>query len=282
MSGCFFNSLDVDVNIQVMRQDLSILVFGHTRPLYIADVLKSLDRQGAISKVDVWLDGHQSIPEIEYKTQLVREVVNSFNVRSVNSHNGMLGFRKLIMHALDHAAENYRHVIVLEDDCFPTHDAIEIFTRELQEIENDRGVFSVYGHHFLVPDEGDTCSRFQGWGWGTTGDKLKEHVRKLIYLYSLREQEYLDFVHEALTADVLGRLDVTPMRQPTHTLKKFYAWDESLALLTVLSGQVHKKTPKRTIYNFGACEDSSRFKDVKLFSEPPFNMVSHDHIWDYF
>lgn len=265
-----------------MKNELCILVFGHTRPLYIADVLSSIEKQGAISSVNVWLDGHQSVPEIRYKTELVSEVVSNFDVRCVNSHYGSLGFRKLVLHALDHAAANYRYIIVLEDDCFPTQDAVEIFLDELKKVEYDQSVFSIYGHPFLVPGEGAEFSRFQGWGWATTGDKLKNHIRQLIYLYSLREQEYLDFVDNALTPDIVAKLDVTPPRQPTATLKRFFAWDETLALLTVLANQVHKKTPTRTIYNFGACEDSSRFKNVNWYKKPPFNMVSHEDIWDYF
>lgn len=265
-----------------MYQDLSILLFGHTRATYIADVLESLDSQGAISNVDVWLDGHQGAPDVKYKTELVREVVSNYKVRSLNSHNGSLGFRKLVLHALDHAAANYRYIIVLEDDCFPTRDAINIFMHELKKIEDNRSIFSVYGHPFLVSGEGETFTRFQGWGWATTGEKLKEHIGKLIYLYSLREHEYLEFVRRSLTPEVIDKLDVTPQRQPTETLKRFFAWDETLALLTVLSGQVHKKTPKRTIYNFGACEDSSRFKNINWYLKPPYNMVSHKNIWDYF
>jgi len=265
-----------------MYQDLSILLFGHTRATYVADVLESLDRQGAISNVDVWLDGHQGAPDIKYKTELVREVVSNYKVRCVNSHNGALGFRKLVLHALDQAAASYRYIIVLEDDCFPTRDAINIFMDELKKIEYDRSVFSVYGHPFLVPGEGALFTRFQGWGWATTGEKLKEHIGKLIYLYSLREHEYLEFVNQSLTTEVVKKLDVTPKRQPTETLTRFFAWDETLALLTVLSAQAHKKTPKRTIYNFGACEDSSRFKNINWYLKPPYNMVSHRNIWDYF
>jgi len=265
-----------------MYQDITILLFGHTRATYIADVLESLDRQGVISNVDVWLDGHQGAPDVRYKTDLVHDVVSNYKVRSVNSHNGSLGFRKLLLHALDHAAVNYRYIVVLEDDCFPTNDAIKIFMEELKKMEDDRRIFSVYGHPFLVPGEGETFTRFQGWGWATTGDKLKEHIGKLIYLYSIREYEYLEFVNQSLTADVISKLDVTPHRQPSETVKRFYAWDETLALLTVLSGQVHKKTPKRTVYNFGASEESSRFKDINWFLKPPYNMVRHENIWDYF
>lgn len=265
-----------------MNNKLCILVFGHSRPLYIADVLESLKRQNQISNVDVWLDGYQGSPDLKYKTQLVRDVVSNYDVRTVNSHKGALGFRKLILHALDYASRNYRYVIVLEDDCFPTQDAVEIFLRELKQSEDDESIFSIYGHHFQVPGEGDVFSRFQGWGWATTGEKLKQHVRKLIYLYSLPEQEYLKFVNDALTPEVIDKLDRTPQRQPTDTLRQFFAWDETLALLTVLAGQSHKKTPKRVIYNFGACEDSSRFKNVDWYLQPPFNMVKHEDIWDYY
>lgn len=268
--------------VTIMSNELCILVFGHSRPLYIADVLESLNRQGAISNVEVWLDGHQGVPDVKYKTEQVREVVSNYNVRCVNEHNGSLGFRKLILHALDYAASNYRYIIVLEDDCFPTHDAVEIFLHELQQSENDRNIFSVYGHHFLVPDEGEVFSRFQGWGWGTTGEKLKQHIKKLIYLYSLREYEFLEFVNNALTPEVIEKLDRTPPRLPTATLRRFFAWDETLALLTVLAGQSHKKTPKRTIYNFGACEDSSRFKNAEWYLDPPFNIVKHENIWSYY
>jgi hypothetical protein len=265
-----------------MHQDLSILLFGHTRPTYIADVLESLKRQGAAPNVDVWLDGHQGSPDVKYKTELVRKVVSNYQVRSVNAHNGQIGFRKLILHALDDAANNYRYIIVLEDDCFPTHDAIDIFIEELKKIEDNDKVFSVYGHPFLVPEEGEVFTRFQGWGWATTSEKLKQYIGKLIYLYSLRESEYLEYVKRSLSRDVIRRLDVTPQRQPTETLTRFFAWDETLALLTVLSNQLHKKTPTRTIYNFGASEGSSRFKDINWFTKPPYNMVSHENIWDLY
>ncbi|MDB4575819.1 glycosyltransferase, partial [bacterium] len=141
-----------------MKDELCILVFGHARPLCIADVLESLHKQGAISNVSVWLDGHQGRPDVKYKTELVREVVAMFPVREVVAHNGSLGFRKLILHALDDAAAKYRYIIVLEDDCFPTRDAVKIFTDELAKTENDESIFSIYGHPFLVPDEGVTFS----------------------------------------------------------------------------------------------------------------------------
>jgi len=262
--------------------EFGILVFGHTRPLYIADVLKSLELQGFIGNVHVWLDGHQGVPEIKRKVELVNEVVSNFKVKKIHRHNGALGFRKLILQALTIAAYDYENILVLEDDCFPTKKAVEIFKNELESIKDDDEIFSVYGHPFLVPAETEYCTRFQGWGWATTTKKLKPFLSQLIDCYSMTEENYLKFVEKMFYGEVKERLEVTPPRLPSHTITKFFAWDETLALLTAIAGKKHKKTPIRTIYNFGACKDSSRFKNVNWYSNPPFNMVAHEDIWDYY
>ncbi len=262
--------------------DFGILLFGHTRPLFIADVLDSLEKQGASRYVDVWLDGDQGNPEILRKTRLVADVVENFPVASIHKHRGALGFRKLIIQALSEAVRKYRYIMVLEDDCFPTRDAVATFREELAAIECNDSIFSVYGHHFMVPAEGDVITRFQGWGWGTTAEKLKPFLARLIDCYSLTEERYLEFVNRVLTDEVRARLDVTPPRLPSETITRFFAWDETLALLTALEGLSHKKTPRRTIYNFGASEDSSRFKDAVHYAEPPFNIIPHADAWKYF
>lgn len=263
-------------------KEFGIIVFGHTRPLYLADVLKSLQLQGALDDVCVWLDGHQGVPDVKHKVELVNQVVSQFPVSKVYSHNGALGFRKMMLQALSVAVNEYKYIMIIEDDCFPTKDAVNVFKRELKDIENNDEIFSVYGHPFKVSAEGDVCTRFQGWGWGTTSEKLKPFLEQLIGCYSMTEERFLRFVEETITEDVRSRLDVTSPRQPTHTLTKFFAWDETLSLLTALAGKTHKLTSKRTIYNFGACKDSSRFKNVAWYSKPPFNMISHEEIWSYF
>jgi hypothetical protein len=263
-------------------KDFGIILFGHTRPLLLADVLKSLQKQNALQYVDVWLDGHQGVPEVKRKTELVYEVVSKFPVANIYRHNGAMGFRKMVLQALSHAVQSYRHILILEDDCFPTRDAIKIFRKELMLIENDPEVFSVYGHHFLTPSETEICNRFQGWGWATTSEKLTPFVEQLVDLYSLTEDRYLAFVDQKLTPEIRQRIDITPPRQPSFTLTKFFAWDETLCLLTALADMVHKKTAERTIYNCGASKDSSRFKNVDWYGKPPFNMISHEDVWEYY
>lgn len=262
--------------------ELGILVFGHTRPLLLADTLESLKIQGHIDKVDLWIDGDQGIADLRNKIALCHKIADDYQVRNKFYHRGQLGFRKMILLAMQHAVQNYKYIILLEDDCFPTKDAVDIFISELQAVEHDEQVFSVYGHPFLVAEESGYCSRFQGWGWATTSEKLAPYLSKLIDCYSMYERDYLAFTRDALTPEILERLDVTPPRLPSQTLTKFFAWDETLALLTALDKRTHKPTAKRIIYNCGIGEGASRFAIDPKFLAPPFNLVPHKEIWSYF
>lgn len=257
-------------------------MFGHARPLYIADVLRSLEKQKSLQFVHVWLDGHQGNPELKLRTEAVADVVSNFSVARICQHSGNLGFRKMMLQALSDAVSNFEHIMVLEDDCFPGRDAVRTFMDELDSIENSPDIFSVYGHPFLVPAENATITRFQGWGWGTTRDKLMPFLDELIECYSLSEEAYLQFVASVMTPEIVARLDVTPPRLPTNTLRKFFAWDETLALLTALRGKVHKPTDHRTIFNFGAGADAGHFRNVDSYRQPPFNMITHAEVWDHY
>ena len=188
----------------------------------------------------------------------------------------------MILLGLSEMSCRYRDILVLEDDCFPTHHAVEIFRKDLDLVRDDPGIFSVYGHHFLVDSEQETCARFQGWGWATTSEKLRPILRQLMDCYSMPEERYLEFVKLALTAEMRKRIDVTPRRQPTHTLEKFFAWDETLCLLAALDNLVHRPTNERTIYNCGMGKDSTHFGVNKMFREPPFNLITPDEVWQHF
>ena len=84
-----------------MKKDFVILVLGFSRPLHIADVLTSLEKQGALEYVDVWIDGHQGIHDVKLKVDQVKEVASKFAVNKIYSHNGNLGFRKLLLQHLE-------------------------------------------------------------------------------------------------------------------------------------------------------------------------------------
>lgn len=265
-------------------KEFGIIVTAFNRPLYLADVLESLKKQEALKYTEVWIDGFQGNQLLKLKTSQTYEVALNYGIKNIKRHNGTLGFRKMMMHVLLHAAKTYKYFVILEDDCFPTKNAIQQFRDELVNIEKKENIFSVYGHYFGVPAEKDTIGRFQGWGWGTTSEKMKPVLNKLIDCYSMTEENFLSFVKEVMTPEVKKRLDITPPRNPSLTLDLFFAWDETLALLTSLENQVHKKTSSRTIYNFGMGKDSTHFEEKHnpVFRNPPFNMISHEEIWKYF
>lgn len=267
---------------QSPKEDFGIIVFGHTRLDTLGAVLESLKRQNALAHTEVWLDGYQGNHDLKCKIEKTVELVHTYPVKHLHRQAGNFGFRKMLILGLIEMSKRYRDILVLEDDCFPTRDAVSEFRRELDLIRDDDRIFSIYGHHFLVDSEKDTCARFQGWGWATTAEKLTPMLRQLIDCYSMTEERFLRFVSSTLTAEVKARIDVTYPRQPSYVLENFFAWDETLCLLTALNDQVHKPTRTRTIYNCGMGESSTHFANIEKFRRPPFNLIMPSEVWQYF
>jgi glycosyltransferase involved in cell wall biosynthesis len=264
------------------KEDFGVVVFGHTRLDALGAVLESLKRQDALKYTEVWLDGYQGRHDVKLKIEKTVELVKKYQVKHLHRQSGNFGFRKMLILGLTEMCRKYRDILILEDDCFPTRDAVSEFRKELDLIRNNDGIFSVYGHHFLVESEKETCSRFQGWGWATTSEKLTPMLRQLIDCYSMTEERYLEFVRLTLTPDIKRRIDITPPRLPSYVLENFFAWDETLCLLAALNNQNHRPTRKRTIYNCGMGEDSTHFDDTKKFRSPPFNLITPKEVWQYF
>ncbi|MFT5418628.1 MAG: FkbM family methyltransferase [Gammaproteobacteria bacterium] len=264
------------------EQSLGILVIGFMRPDLLQCLLASLAQQEVMNSVHVWIDGTAGRSELNAPTLECNEIAVSFHPRSVRLHQGHLGIEKLMLDGLDSMIANYERIIVLEDDCFPTKDAIESFAVGLDRIANDPTFYSIYGHPFGIEDEADGCTRFQGWGWATTREKLTPILAELKRLFGMSESNYLEFVRRNLTSEVRQRLDITPGRDVLKVLNRFFSWDSATALLSAMRGQRHLLTEKRTIYNCGLGNDGGHFSDEKRFREPPFNMIGRGEVWDYF
>jgi FkbM family methyltransferase len=188
-----------------------------------------------------------------------------------------------MLDGLSYMARHYEQIIVLEDDCFPTYSAIEIFKNTLAEVEDDPAIYSVYGHHFETPTEGMSLSRFQGWGWATTRKKLIPVLSQLKAMFMMSETDYLAWTASVLTPEIVAKLDVTPGRDVVHVLQRQFSWDSATALLTAISGLSHRKTPQKVIYNCGLGADSGHFReDSNFLRKPPFNMVGAEEVWQYF
>jgi hypothetical protein len=263
-----------------VTKPLGIAVFGYDRADIVFNTLKSLDAQGAIENVVVYIDGDQKRFDIDK----VEEVARSFNVAEIYRNRGNYGFRKMMLLAMKDMMARYERILFLEDDCFPTGAALKGFSKEIDRIENDTSIFSVYGHPFLVEREraGEPFPRFQGWGWATTREKLAPIHEKLLECYLMPERDYLAYVGRTLTPELKRNIDATPGRQPSDTIEKFFAWDETLGLLVAAAGMSHLCSQERIIYNCGAGDGASHFTNAQIFRDPPFNLITPKEVWDYF
>jgi len=265
-----------------IRKPIGVALFAHDRANDLRQVLESLTLQSAIKDTTVFIDGDQGRPLKRAAVDEVERVAREFAIPRIRRNYGNLGFRKMMVITMREMMSQYERILFLEDDCFPTSAAIKGFSFELDQIDDDPSIFSVYGHPFLVEGEGEQFTRFQGWGWATTAEKLRPIWERLLNCYLMSEAEYLDFVQKSLTPDIRSRIDVTPGRQPTSTLEKFFAWDETVCLLTAMEGMTHRRSKERIIYNFGAGEGSTHFHGTDWFRRPPFNMIERDEVWRHF
>ncbi len=265
------------------RKKTGVIVFGHTRPLHLKAVLDSLRRQGCCLDVHIWLDGHSNRSsfheDVEQCRIMLAQQFSNWESRFMNGH---IGIEKMTIDGLAFMAQRYERIIVLEDDCFPTSCAIDIFEKELDNIELLDDVYSVYGHHFLTSTEGETVSRFQGWGWATTAAKLNMILPQLIECLSMPEKEYLCWVTEQLNEDIIRCLDITPGRNCLEVMTSFFSWDSCTCLLTACRGLKHKKTGRRVVYNCGLGKGGGHFAERTTYRQIPFNMITLDEVWEYF
>lgn len=266
-----------------VSKSLGIAVYAFDRAESVGNVLESLHRQNALDKVHVWIDGDQGNPEKRAKLDETETCVSRYKVKRVHRNRGNFGFRKMMLISMRKMFEEYDRVLFLEDDCFPNRYAVQGFDFELNKIQNDPSIMSVYGHPFLTESEkAGPIGRFQGWGWASTRSKMMPLWSQLLETYLMSEEEYKSFVSEGLTAEMLARLDVTPGRQPSSTLPLFFAWDETLGYLAALNDMKHQRTTERLIYNFGVGSDSTHFNKIEHYRNAPFNMITIDEIWDHY
>ena len=262
--------------------DLGIFVSAYARPALLQNVLDSLAAQNALANTHVWIDGTAGRSELSQATGNCVAIANGFAPREVRAHRGHLGIEKLMLDGLQFMSAHYDRVLVLEDDCFPSADAIEVFSRALDTIALDPEFYSVYGHPFGIAGEHIGITRFQGWGWASTAEKLVPVVAQLKALFAMSEAAYLEFAERNLTDEVRKRLDITPGRNVTDVLSRFFSWDSATALITAVAGLKHCLTPKRVVYNCGLGDDSGHFSDQQRFRDAPFNMVSPEEVWNFF
>lgn len=261
-----------------------ILVIGYNRPYHLQAVLESLRLQDKLSICHVWIDGTQG--RAEYKNDNIKtiEIAKRYHCKEVRLHWGHLGIEKLMLDALKELTSLYDSIIILEDDCFPIEGSIDKIIKDIELINKDKEIYSVYGHHFeCESDLTRKFSRFQGWGWASTSEKIKKVLPELERLFLLSEKEYLKEVDKYLTQSVIDRLDITPGRDVINVLRHGFSWDSATAMLCASYGLDHLRTEKKQIYNTGFSKNVGHFEsESKRLLNPPFNIIPLQKAWNFF
>lgn len=258
----------------VHKQAFGIACFGYASPSRMKICLEAIGRNGGLGITHVWIDGDQGSWKIKQKIDETEAIARSFLPFKVIRRRGNYGFRRIMLDALTYMSSNYKTFLVLEDDCMLAKGGLSVFLDELSEHRNNLKVLTVYGSHFGLECEFPLCTRFQGWGWATWSEKIIPFILQMKRLYLLDELSYLRFVDSILTEEVKLMIDVTEGRKASQTLRKFFAWDETLTLLSALESRVHRPTRIRCVFNYGMDSESSHFRENDRFRKPPFNMIT--------
>jgi hypothetical protein len=263
---------------------LGILVLGFNRPRHLEIVLESLRRQNKLSHVHTWIDGTQGREEFLGANTKTIQIAQQYRVREVRSHHGHIGIEKMMIDSLGEMTANYDRVLVLEDDCFPLNGAVDLFDAELDQIGDDRDIYSVYGHFFgTEPAEFRDFSRFQGWGWAAHSHRIGELLPELRRMFLMDEKSYLQHVEAVLTPSIRSRLDRTPGRDVLKVLAAQFSWDSATALLTAIAEQNHRRTRVPAVINTGITREIGHFRrDEPRFRKVPFSMITVDEAWEFF
>ncbi|RXF74471.1 hypothetical protein [Hansschlegelia zhihuaiae] len=260
------------------RASFGILVVYHSRQEAFRATLRSLSMQDAQPLTHVWLDGDQGRPDQRALVVANADAARAAGFANVTPLRGRAGPQKLMIHALMAMCQRYDAFLVLEENCFPNRSAVKVFQEELRRHETDPSIFSVYGHPFGLEAPDARWGRFQNWGWATWSDRLRPLLPQLAHLSSLDEPSYLAWTAEQLTPEIREYIEVTPGRQPTTILTRYFDWSETLGLIAALNGFSHVATQKRVVY---ACESSrhSRGQDINWYRRPPYNMIDVEEAW---
>ena len=260
---------------------LGIVVLGYNRPDHLKSVLESLDQQGHIDRVHLWIDGTQGRREFGDANKASVEVGQRYDICELNAIKGHLGIEKMMLDALGEMCVRYERILLLEDDCFPLSGCVESFEDALADVSERSDIYSVYGCHFgTEPEDSRDFSRFQGWGWAAHSAQIRKYLPELRELFMMTEAAYRRHVETHMTEEIRKRLDQTPGRNVLNVLKSFFSWDSATAFMTARHELLHRRTDRPVVVNTGIVPGIGHFNnDTPAFRAKPFNMIALEEAW---
>lgn len=158
-----------------MQIRVPLAIFTYNRPMHTRRLLDSLDRNGRLGDVDVWVfSDSPKRPEHAAGVEETRDIVRKWSVgigARVCERDVNLGIARSIVGAVNELINEYGSVIVLEDDLVVAPDFLHFMLEGLRRYANCPRVMQISGHLHTDVGRAPTSGLFlpltTSWGWAT-------------------------------------------------------------------------------------------------------------------
>lgn len=279
----------------MIKEKSAVLLITFNRFEYTKKVVEKL-KECDIGRIYIFNDGPRNSNDKNNRDQIKQLIENTewkseiklwFSEKNLSCGYG-------VSSAISWAFENEEKLIILEDDCVPTHSFFEFCNHNLEKYKNDNRVGIIVGrsHH-------DKPELFRGndyvfshygftWGWATwkrvwekfdiemaDWNDFKKQGGFINSFYSIEEAKYLDTFYE----------------KRYKTLKN-HTWDYQLFFLMYSSGYLFIVPAKNLIENIGYIgthysgksheHTIKAIEDFKIKNEPKFIQANREYDYYYF
>lgn len=158
-----------------------IVLFVYNRPEHTRKTIDALttNKLAEKSKIFIFSDGAKSFKD-KKKVQQVRKIINNvngFKDISVFESDQNMGLANSIINGVTKIINEYKKVIVLEDDLITSKNFLNYMNRALNFYDNNKDIWSISGYNLPIniPDNYDydiyLSYRASSWGWATWEDR---------------------------------------------------------------------------------------------------------------
>lgn len=214
-----------------------VAVFSYNRADKLEICLKSLEKNPLVKETDLFLfaDGPKSRGNNE-KVRQVRDFIEKyqdrtkFNTITVISQPQNLGLANSIINGVTRVANEYKKIIVVEDDLIVSEDFLLYMNQALDYYEDMKEYGSISAYTYPLPElkeyDKDIYVTRKGecWGWGTWIDRWKEVDWEVSdfnsYLHDKKRRKEFDTIEKGLDKMLVlqqaGKIDSWAVRWCYH------------------------------------------------------------------
>jgi hypothetical protein len=187
----------------------AILIFAFNRPISLAALLKSLQKQYSELPVYVYIDGPRNSMDIE-NINSCAEVCSQYSyIKNLKVSTQNKGLKYQILHYTTQTLRVYDYAIILEDDLVLCPGFVDFHLTYLPFVNVRSGIYQVSGHMFSPLSSFNSSPYIlpvsTSWGWSTSRDvwysfiqctqELDEHGLRIINTLAFNLYGAFGFIH---------------------------------------------------------------------------------------